>query len=559
MWTTVRDVGQLRGGIQRAPERRRGRFMTKYLRAANVTIDGLDLTDIAEMDISPQELAVCSLEPGDVLVVEGSGSARQVGRAAIWRGDIKPCSFQNHLIRFRSHAVIPGYALTVFHYFAEAGVFSRVARGVGIQHLGLSRFAAMPFPLAPLSEQERIVGEVERRKGLAKQAEESLLSALARVDQQVSAILEAAAFGDLLQPDDQAQQRNLISESSSHASSTRRDHSQRVSPGCSNESWANKLLPSGWSWAKVGEVGEAKLGRQRSPKHQRGPHMCAYLRVANVFEDHIDGTDLLRMNFSPAEQRIYCLRPSDILLNEGQSPELVGRPAMYWGTPPEVCFQNTLIRFRPSERLDPDFALLVFRHYFRSGKFTAVARWSTNIAHLGVKRFMELPFPLPTREDQRKLVQEAKRRLEASEAQRLAAQAALDRLQPLRLELLTAAVSGRLVSQSPHEEPASRLVARLGIPVESVPPTPYPSSKDLQMGNDLSAAVPQRPLPDVLDNLGGRASAEQLFEACGYDRNSTEDVEAFYLVLREHLGKRIRSVAGPNRSLMLEAASDAPR
>jgi len=128
-------------------------------------------------------------------------------------------------------------------------------------------------------------------------------------------------------------------------------------------------------------------------------------------------------------------------LNEGQSPELVGRPAMYRGTPPRVCFQNTLIRFRARRGLDSEFALLVFRHYFRSGKFTAIARWSTNIAHLGLKRFAELPFPLPPQKDQTKTVREAKQRMESSEAQRASAQAALKRMQAMRIELLTSAVS----------------------------------------------------------------------------------------------------------------------
>src|SRR5258705_10442705 len=101
----------------------------------------------------------------------------QVGRAGIWENDRESFSFQNYLIRLRPHAVIPGYALTVFRYLAQAGVFARVARGVGIQHLGMSRFGEIPFPLPPLSEQERIVIEVERRMGLAKEAEQSLRSA----------------------------------------------------------------------------------------------------------------------------------------------------------------------------------------------------------------------------------------------------------------------------------------------------------------------------------------------------------------------------------------------
>jgi len=36
-----------------------------------VKSEGLDLTDVAEMDISPSEQKVYSLKKGDVLIVEG--------------------------------------------------------------------------------------------------------------------------------------------------------------------------------------------------------------------------------------------------------------------------------------------------------------------------------------------------------------------------------------------------------------------------------------------------------------------------------------------------------
>ena len=63
----------MRTGVQRFPERRRGLFPMKYLRAANVTTDGLKLDDVAEMDITPQERNRYSLQKGDLLIVEGSG------------------------------------------------------------------------------------------------------------------------------------------------------------------------------------------------------------------------------------------------------------------------------------------------------------------------------------------------------------------------------------------------------------------------------------------------------------------------------------------------------
>lgn len=163
-------------------------------------------------------------------------------------------------------------------------------------------------------------------------------------------------------------------------------------------------IPAGWTWAKVRDVGQVKLGRQRSPQHHSGKHMRPYLRVANVYDARIDLCDVMEMNFTPEEYETFRLEPGDVLLNEGQSLEWVGRAAIYRGDPKGACFQNTLIRFRAGPRVLPEFALLVFRHYVYSQRFRRIARWTTNIAHLGSDRFAEVEFPVPPIREQQRIV-----------------------------------------------------------------------------------------------------------------------------------------------------------
>ena len=77
---------------------------------------------------------------------------------------------------------------------------------------------------------------------------------------------------------------------------------------------------------------------------------------------------------------------------------------------------------------------------------------------------------------------------------------------------------------------------------------------------DTHAVVgPRRSLRDALNELGGRASAEDLFEACGYDRDLTGDIEAFYIALRQEIPQRIRIESESTKMPMLEAVPDAPR
>ncbi|UIZ14416.1 restriction endonuclease subunit S [Streptomyces sp. R527F] len=158
----------------------------------------------------------------------------------------------------------------------------------------------------------------------------------------------------------------------------------------------------------MSEAGVAISGQQKTPAASLAPEQHPYLRVANVFDDEIDLSDLATMNFSSEAREKYRLKSGDVLLCEGQSRELVGRAAMYRGELEELYFQNSIIRFRPHKEILPEYALLVFRAYQKEGIFSQIAKATTNIAHLGLNRFKSLPFPVPPRAVQELLANTAR-------------------------------------------------------------------------------------------------------------------------------------------------------
>jgi type I restriction enzyme S subunit len=220
-------------------------------------------------------------------------------------------------------------------------------------------------------------------------------------------------------------------------------------------------LPEGWCWATVEQTGEVRLGRQRAPQHHAGEHMRPYLRVANVYEDRLDLSDVKQMNFTPEEFATYHLRTGDILLNEGQSPELVGRAAMYRGEVPGCCYQKTLLRFRASAAISPSYALLVFRAYLRNGRFRKSASITTSIAHLAAERFAIIEMPVPALSEQETIVEAAEDQLSVIDHLEADLQAKLESAQALRQAILRHAFAGKLVPQDPNDEPASELLKRI--------------------------------------------------------------------------------------------------
>ncbi|HEU5040056.1 MAG TPA: restriction endonuclease subunit S, partial [Gemmatimonadales bacterium] len=221
-----------------------------------------------------------------------------------------------------------------------------------------------------------------------------------------------------------------------------------------------KELPPAWQMTTVGEAGTVTLGRQRHPDWHHGPEMRPYLRVANVFEDRIDTSDVMEMDFSGVFDK-FRLRPGDVLLNEGQSPHLVGRPALYRGSPPNVAFTNSLLRFQARSDVLPEWALLVFRRHLHARRFMQEIRITTNIAHLSAKRLKSVEFPIPPLEEQRRLIQLADQQLSYADALEKTLRSNLARAKNLRRSVLQTAFSGRLVPQDPADEPASVLLDRI--------------------------------------------------------------------------------------------------
>jgi hypothetical protein len=363
------------------------------------------------------------------------------------------------------------------------------------------KLAPFPIHLPPLAEQERIVAKLNAALVGVERAEIASRRAQERLKRYRAAVLRTAITGELT-----GDWRESNKEDNSEANFG----PNKISPPPGDF----PKLPEGWIWATVGQVGEVKLGRQRSPEHHTGTHMRPYLRVANVLEDHIDTSDVMRMNFAPHEFDVYHLKEGDILLNEGQSLELVGRPAMYRNEVPGCCFQNTLVRFRASELVKGRYALIVFRSYLHNGQFQRIAKITTNLAHLGAERFSRLEFPLPPVAEQIEIVHVVGKRLTAAERLSVTLEQQLVRARKTRQSLRDQAFRGQLVAQDSKDEPASVLLERIQLAREAR--AQQPKGRPMQKSRSRIQKA-RRPLLDVLREQRKSVTPEELFRAAGFE------------------------------------------
>lgn len=156
-WEVVElgEVFDIQQGKALSPKAREGKSPRPFLRTRNVYWGMLDLHDVDQMDFSEDEVERYRLQPGDLLVCEGG----DIGRTAIWNGELGLCCCQNHLHRLRTSR--DDVVALFFSYWMQTailhfGLYRGTANVTTISNLSKSRLSKFSVPLPPLSRQKRV-------------------------------------------------------------------------------------------------------------------------------------------------------------------------------------------------------------------------------------------------------------------------------------------------------------------------------------------------------------------------------------------------------------------
>ena len=227
------------------------------------------------------------------------------------------------------------------------------------------------------------------------------------------------------------------------------------------------MLPDGWSSTFVGDaIFDIQPGFASGVHNQEGVGV-AHLRPMNI--DRAGRILLAVVKYVPAHSGTVRVRRGDVLFNNTNSPELVGKTASI-DRDADWAFSNHMTRLRPPDGILPKFLSYQLHFLWMSGYFLNRCTKHVNQASIAWETLTEtVPLIVAPQAEQQRIVAEIEKhvtRLDASVAALERAQANLKRY---RAAVLRAAWEGRLVAteaelaraEGRDYEPSDRLLDRI--------------------------------------------------------------------------------------------------
>lgn len=203
--------------------------------------------------------------------------------------------------------------------------------------------------------------------------------------------------------------------------------------------------PLNWSLVALEDISEDVSPGFASGKHNSDGTGIPHLRPMNVDRD---GQIDLNVVKSVAESNGIELQPGDVLFNNTNSAELVGKTAVVSTREAGFAFSNHMTRIRPEFGVNPTFAARQLHFLWMVGYMKHRCTNHVNQASISSKTLAKtIPFLLPPADEQTRIVAKLEELLSDLDAGVAELKAAQKKLGQYRQSLLKAAVEGSLTAE----------------------------------------------------------------------------------------------------------------
>ena len=334
--------------------------------------------------------------------------------AHIWRGE--DGWLNQHIFKVLPHSCIDKMYLYYYLLHVVDQLYAKT-HGSGMVHITLKPFKETPIVVPTLKTQQRIVDRIESLFAKLDEAKEKAQAVVDGFEDRRAAILHKAFTGELT-----AEWRKVN--------------------GIGRDSWSIKSVDSICHSLKYGTAKKSEA---------TGP--VVVIRMGNLQQGEIDWTDLA---FTTDEDDIgkYRLEPNDVLFNRTNSAALVGKTSIYRGEYPAI-YAGYLIKLDYDHNVITgdylNFALNTqdAKEYCNTVKTDGVNQSNINAKKIGAYRF-----PVPSKEEQEKIVEILKELLEKEKQAKEASEQVIDQINAMKKSILARAFRGELGTNDPSDESA---------------------------------------------------------------------------------------------------------
>ena len=330
------EYGAGEAGIERVDE-----ATPRYIRITDIDENGelLPGLGMTAANVEPQYF----LRDGDLLFAR---SGNTVGKSYLHEsGQVPyPCFYAGYMIRFRfSEKVLPKYvfAFTQTPYYHEW--VSAIQRSAGQPNINAQEYRSLEIPLPPLSDQRKIVAELDAAYAAKRAADEKATKLLASIDNMVLNELGVKKNDKL----DTSLASRIFTVSSSSICNGRFDPKYAF--------FSRRFAAFKYPTAKLGALlseppayGAGEAGVERISKQQP-----RYVRITDIDEngDMLPGLGVTAQNIDSA----YFLRDGDILF--ARSGNTVGKTYLHRikDIQDECIYAGYMIRFRFTDAVLPEY------------------------------------------------------------------------------------------------------------------------------------------------------------------------------------------------------------
>ncbi len=424
-----------------------GRKGPRFLRITDIQDGVVDWDSVPTCQIDDTELQRFRLQSGDILFARTGATT---GKSFLIRSLPKEAVFASYLIRVRPRTLVNPAFLSLCLQTPEYWQFiSENVAGNAQPNCNATKLASLPLSIPPLAEQKRIVAKVEELLTHVNAARDHLAKVPKILKCFRQSVLAAACSGRLTE---EWRKRNPSAESvskiveairkrreSGAKSAAQKERLLQIYENTEENDWSE--LPEGWGFVALNKL-SASFDYGTSAKSQPSGKMPV-LRMGNIQSGKIDWTDLVYTS-DREEIRQYSLEPNTVLFNRTNSPELVGKTAIYRGERPAI-FAGYLIRITHLPELDPQYLNFCLntnyaREFCSHVKTDAVSQSNINAQKLGK---FEVPYcPLS---EQHEIVRRIEALFKLAETIEKRVEAATKRADKLTQAILGKAFRGELV------------------------------------------------------------------------------------------------------------------